>query len=271
MDRSLRQGWWFLNGRQLRFLQIATVPALVWLVLKCAPDHVLRLMEGLSFASMIDPDRIAGSMVIMFGALWFRFSIRDGRPQKPLMERVCARLHPGVLVRLFLRSILIVTGVSLLVTLPTMLLALGWILLTRQPAVTPQVAAEAVAVAFPMAMILLSPLLVRLYAYYGAVVAGRHDVSPIDAWRWMRGKSLAFLTLLLAVLTPAMGLLTAIDQLGLGTAGYAAAMPVLFISVALVASASARAMNDLVTVPIQPGQPVETVRYSHEGRGARPN
>lgn len=249
--RSLRRGAQFLESHRSRFFEIAVWPALLWLALKSVPADVLRDATGLAF---LQTGSLANGAVVLFAMAWFRFVIGQGRPAAK-MERRKISLTP--VLRFVLRSSLIVVGASVLLVPPTMVLALAWIFLTQPAAVTADAASQAVGVAFPLAILMLSPLLIRLYAYYAAVIAGRHDVSPMDAWRWMRGKSLPFVALIVGVLAPAILCLNAVEALGLGFVGYGLVMPVLFASVALATAASARAMADLISPPLFAAIPAE--------------
>jgi len=248
VDRSLRQGWWFVNSHQDRFFRMAAVPALCWLILKSLPSEAKA-----SIASVLPmaPDQLAGSAVVLFGALWFRFAIKRARRSEDVSRK--KRIDLGGLIRFVVRSAVIIVGVTALLTVPAVAISVGWIMIDRPASVTPEYASHVAGMALPIAVVLLSPVLIRLYAYYGAVIAGRHDVTPLDAWRWMKGKSMAFLALVLGALAPAVTILWAVEAMGLGLAGYVPAAAILFISVALMTGAAARAMNDLVMPPVVAG------------------
>ncbi len=240
------RGLQFLEDHWVRCVRLAAAPAVLWLALKSIPPHVLSNLTHIPF---LRPESLADGTVALFAVAWFRYAIDQSRPAATgASARWSLSLKP--VLRFFMRSTLMVVGMSALLILPTMILAIGWILFFRPAAITPDTATHAVGTAFPLAILLLSPLLVRLYAYYAAVIAGRHDVTPLDAWRWMRGKSLAFIVLIAGVLAPAILCLRAVEALGLGVLGYGLAMPVLFACVALAAAASARAMADLISPPL---------------------
>ena len=245
VDRALRQGWWFVNSHQDRFLKLAAVPALLWLTLKSLPAPYEAWVAAIL---PMAPDQLAGSAVILFAALWFRFAVSRSRRKEDVSQK--RSLNIKVLSRLVLRSAAIVVGVTALLTVPAVAIAIGWVVVDGPASVTPEYASRVAGMSLPLAVLLMSPILVRLYAYYGAVIAGRHDVTPLDAWRWMRGKSMAFLALALGALTPAVVILWGVEAMGLGFAGYVPAAAILFISVAMMTGAMARAMHDLVMPPV---------------------
>lgn len=244
VERSLRQGWWFVNSHQNRFLRMAVVPALFWLALKTLPPHY---EAWISSVIPMAPDQLAGMAVILFGALWFRFAVSRARSRFPAPTGT--RISPRIVFRIVARSAMIVLGVTALLTVPAVAFAFVWVLIDQPLAMTPQYASHIATLSFPAALFLMSPVLVRLYAYYGAVIAGRHDVTPLDAWRWARGKSMALVAMALGGLAPALVVLWLVEVLGLGVLGYAPAAVILFISVALMTGAMARAMMDLVAPP----------------------
>jgi hypothetical protein len=218
---------------------------LLWLILKSLP---VGTKAWIASVLPMAPDQIAGSAVILFGALWFRYAIDHARRKVSAPRKKPFTIK--TLLRLVVRSAAIVLGVTALLTVPAVAISVGWIFLDRPAAITPEYASHVAGMALPIAVLLLSPVLIRLYAYYGAVIAGRHDVTPLDAWRWMKGKTAAFLALVLCALAPAVAILWAVEVLGLGFAGYVPAAAILFISVALMTGAVARAMNDLVMPPV---------------------
>ncbi|RMF09951.1 MAG: hypothetical protein D6763_06805 [Alphaproteobacteria bacterium] len=253
---ALKRGMQVVDSHRSRCFELAVWPALLWLVFKSVPANLVQSMPGLRF---VDPATLANGAVILFAVAWFRHVIRQGnrgqnsRSQsrtRAVRKAMFSPVSISLVLRFVLRSALIVVGASVLLVLPTLFFAMGWIFLSQPTVIDPEVVARSVGVGLPLAILVLSPLLVRLYAYYAAVIAGRHDVSPLDAWRWMRGKSMTFVLMLAGGLAPAILCLNVVEALGLGLPGYFLAMPVLFTCVALAAAASARAMADLVSPPL---------------------
>lgn len=236
------RGWAFLKTHQMRFFQAAALPAVLWFLLKSLPfDPTLTLPSSNTLANVV---------VGLFALSWFRFVVGGGQGREPQARRFAVP-RGAVIGRFLARTCVIVVGVSVVLVIPTVMIALLLIYGGGAEAQNPEaVIRDAVSRAFPLAILLLSPLLVRLYAYYGALAAGRHDVSFRDAWQWMRGRSLGLLLLIGTVLAPAAFGLNLVEKLGLGAFGYGLAMPILFVSVALAATASARAMGGLIAVPV---------------------
>lgn len=164
-----------------------------------------------------------------------------------------------MLARILVRITVVVLAVSVILLPPTVVLAAGMLAVMDQLG-NQAATGQAVAAAMPLAALLASPLLVRFYIYYAALAAGRPDVGARDVWRWSRGKSLGLLALLALALAPGVLALMLVGTLGEG-AGLLAnflmhvmAVPLLFLSLGVMASVTAKAIAGLVLPPVMAQQ-----------------
>ncbi|MEX1147610.1 MAG: hypothetical protein WEB93_04425 [Sphingomonadales bacterium] len=243
--QSIPRGWQFLKRHRTELVQAAMLPAFLWLSLKSLPlDGTLDAITAATGLLLPSTDLLANLVLAVFALNWFRFAVgRNTRPKAATWSGFVP--FTGMVLGTALRAGLIVAGASVALVLPTIVIALA-LMASGMVAVV----ADAVSVAFPLALVALSPLLIRFYAYYAALAAGRHDVRLRDAWRWMRGRSLGLLMLVGGVLAPAFAGLGVVEGLNLGLIGYGLVMPLVFAAVALATTATARAMGGLIAPPV---------------------
>lgn len=263
------RGWGFVFLNRHECIRRAALPALLWLFVK-ALAAVLPVAGG----GLSPLDLLASAILTLFVIDWFRFSLRAGAvpgvmtaksgaaPLSPAAaggrgERRLAPTHQTLkrLANGFLRVagrviVVVLAGTAILLP-PTIVLAAGSLAMTGQLG-NEAAANEAVSMAMPIAALLASPLLVRFYIYYAALAAGREDVRARDVWRWSRGKSLWLLGVLALALLPAVAASALAGSLtGLAAVlAYLGTMPVFFLSLAVMATVTARAIAGLVVLPV---------------------
>lgn len=243
IGQSVSRGWEFVLGHRARLVRMAALPAALW--------FMLELLQVAVPGEPVVLSSFGGLVLSLFAIDWFRFVLghSGGQSGGPAID-------PAGMVRRTVRVSLRVGAVVILVSLillpPTLVMAAGVIAFAGAP-MTDQAIVTAVGKAMPVAMVLVSPLLVRFYAYYAVVAAGRRDLRLADIWRWAQGKSLGLLAVVALALAPGLMMITGASALGggvLSLAGYAFAAPVLFISVAVMATVTARAMSGLIVPPV---------------------
>ncbi len=245
-----RRSWGFVLENQSDFIRKAALPGLAWLFLAVLLAAIPNIDESLPFLSVI-----SNVILAVFLADWFRFTLRLGPAKSPafdLLRNPMALLK--VVGRIVLRIAVVVIVASVILLPLTILFAAGTLIATGNlddPAALDRV----VSLAMPLSALVMSPLLVRFYVYYAALAAGRNDLSARDIWRWSRGRSLRLLGLLALSLGPAVLTLYIVDHIasqGLVVIPvYVLALPVVFVSLAVLASTTARAMASLVVPPVK--------------------
>ncbi|HEY8351621.1 MAG TPA: hypothetical protein VIK87_03665 [Sphingomonadales bacterium] len=232
------RGWGFVLHERRAALRLAAWPAALWLAFsllsRAAPSPIS--VFGL----------VADCLPVLFAVTWFRFVLGFRRRAVPVPT-------PHGLLRAAGRVAVVVPLAVLILLPPTLVLAGANLALTDAP-FRGQAVERAVDLALPLALLITSPLLVRIVAYYAALAAGRDDIRARDIWRWSRGNGLTLVLVILLSLAPALVALGAVRLAGdlpaLIVPLLVLAAPMVFLSVAVTAASLARAMGGLLVLPV---------------------
>lgn len=237
------RAWTFVLANRTRMAREAAVPALLWLMLK-----IILVVKGDAPALL---HSLTDLLLILFALDWFRFAL--GHRLNPSRRGLTWKGRMRCIMLMIARSgsmILLSTVILLPPTFVIAFLMLAGLDLMPSPEVIPQV----VSFALPVAVALASPLLVRFYVYSVALLAGREDVGARDVWRWSRGKGVRLAALMALSLAPGVAMITLAgtmpDHPIVMVIGYAAAGLVLFLSIAVMATTTARSMAGLLIPPL---------------------